>query len=219
MSVELNNQIVTLLKELCPNFREETFLANDIARGTMLGKFEVFWKHGNNQKKGLIIPSEEAVKEFKLDIFKNNFTSENAEGTEEGWCEETLVALLEYIQENYVPDFNEFVLSSLQRIELALNSGNISSNHKKLSNDMKDISSLDNQENLEHVLEVEELKKENNALQAKLWASQDQYSNLVKRVETISSKTILESDGGIKTDIHDFKELLRSYPVGLRDYE
>lgn len=41
----------------------------------------------------------------------------------------------------------------------------------------------------------------------------------MKKIETISSKTIFESDGGIKTDVKAIKDLLRSYPLGLRDYE
>lgn len=107
--INQDKQIIELLQELCPDFRQYKFLENDIGRGTLLGIFEVFWKSGDdfweykeNKKRGLIIPSDQANKDLHLDIFKKNFVSVNAtDNPEEGWCEEPLLELLRYIKRNY----------------------------------------------------------------------------------------------------------------------
>lgn len=106
--VEQDRHIIELLQELCSDFKQYKFLENDIGRGTLLGKFDIYWKSGDdfweykeNKKRGLIIPSNISFEEFHLEIFKKNFVSVNAEGNpEEGWCGETLLELLKYIKRN-----------------------------------------------------------------------------------------------------------------------
>lgn len=64
MNIEIENQIIECLKELCLNFREETYLKNDIARGTLLEQFEVFLKYDSNQKNFKLFHQKLQLKNF-----------------------------------------------------------------------------------------------------------------------------------------------------------
>ena len=109
LKLEQSKQIVDLLEKLCDNFEWVTFLDNDIARGSLLGKYSVyfkrgddFWEYGENKKKGLIMLGSAVESELHLDIFKKNFVTTSATGDpEEGWCEETLLEMLKYIEREY----------------------------------------------------------------------------------------------------------------------
>ncbi|WP_348920452.1 hypothetical protein [Enterococcus rotai] len=93
-------QIIELMKNVCPDFDSYNFLETDRYKGSLFGKFNVYYKIGSNKELGMIT-GKNNQKKYNLDQFKKNFTTTGGvDGTkvEEGWKGEILIELLKYLQ-------------------------------------------------------------------------------------------------------------------------
>lgn len=92
------NKIIELLKQLCPDFNEYIFKAFDLYKGSLLGKYNVYYKKGVNNTRGLVTGVEN-IKEYHLDKFPYNFETENQINgkIELGWSGQILIDLLNYL--------------------------------------------------------------------------------------------------------------------------
>ena len=100
-------QSTELLEKLCPDF-EWLNNGDDIARGYLLGKYHVYLKQGHDKwmpekkKRGLFVVVDFVETILHLNIFQKNFNALDGAGDiEQGWCDETLLELLRYIDREF----------------------------------------------------------------------------------------------------------------------
>lgn len=93
-------QIIELMKRICPDFSEYSFLKVDKYKGSLHGGYNIYYKRGCNGELGMVTGKRNHEK-YGLDDFDKNFkTIAMLDGSEEeGWTGEVLLSVLKRIEE------------------------------------------------------------------------------------------------------------------------
>lgn len=96
----MEEEILRLLAELCPDFSEYRFLEADRYKGSLFGKYNVYYKKGKNGLSGMVTGIRNE-KKYGMNKFEKNFeTVGNFDGSqvEYGWSGQNLLDLLKYLK-------------------------------------------------------------------------------------------------------------------------
>ena len=95
----LEQDILLIRNELCPDFAPDHALKNDLYKGSLFGGTNLYYKTGENGTKGMVTTKRNVAK-YKLDQFPRNFKTSNAinRQPETGWSGTVLLDLLIYLK-------------------------------------------------------------------------------------------------------------------------
>ena len=95
----LEQDILLIMKEICPDFAPYHALKNDLYKGSLFGGTKLYYKTGENGTKGMVTTKRNVAK-YKLDQFPRNFKTSNAINgqPETGWSDIVLLDLLIYLK-------------------------------------------------------------------------------------------------------------------------
>ena len=96
----MEKEILSLFKEICPDFAPYHFLPTDMYKGKLIGGYNVYYKKGIDGTEGMVT-GKSNIKRFDLKRFPYNFkTSSKFDQSiiEYGWTGNELVKVLEHIK-------------------------------------------------------------------------------------------------------------------------
>ncbi|MEG2292611.1 MULTISPECIES: hypothetical protein [Carnobacterium] len=94
-------QVIELMKKICPDFSDYSFLKTDRYKGSLYGGYNIYYKLGSNGELGMVTGKKNHEK-YGLNDFDKNFkttTKLNGSEEEEGWTGEVLLKVLKRIEE------------------------------------------------------------------------------------------------------------------------
>ena len=95
-----DREIVDLLRRLCPDFANYSFLKCDLYKGSLFGGTNIYFKKGKDGKLGMV-STKRNIKLYGLDTYPYNFETQSVGrgSVEFGWSGETLLRMLRELLE------------------------------------------------------------------------------------------------------------------------
>jgi len=97
----MENEILNLLADLCPDFSKYERMKNELYKGSLFGGCNIYYKLGTDGITTGMVTGIRNEKKYLLGSFEKNFqTLDLHKGRiEEGWTGQTLLDLLNYLKE------------------------------------------------------------------------------------------------------------------------